>query len=98
MIRLREEGAPLLLIAANPFPGYEKVWTPDWQARYAAVIEKSDCVEYISPRNNPLCFTLRDRWMVDHSSRVIAVFNGTPGGTKKTIDYARHKGVPVIFA
>ena len=29
--------------------------------------------------------------MVDHSSRVIAVFNGTPGGTESTILYAREK-------
>lgn len=27
--------------------------------------------------------------MVDRSSRVVAVYNGEPGGTRNTIDYAR---------
>jgi hypothetical protein len=34
-------------------------------------------------------------WMVDHSAKVIAIYNGTAGGTKKTIDYAEHHGVKV---
>jgi hypothetical protein len=34
-------------------------------------------------------------WMVDHSAKVIAIYNGTAGGTKKTIDYAEHRGVKV---
>ena len=34
--------------------------------------------------------------MVNHSNRVIAYFNGAPGGTKNTIDYADGKGIEVI--
>ena len=37
-------------------------------------------------------FPARDRWMVDHAARVIAVFNGTPGGTGYTVDYAKSLG------
>ncbi len=37
----------------------------------------------------------RCRWMVYHSNRVIAVFNGEPSGTKTLIDYALKKTVPV---
>ena len=33
--------------------------------------------------------------MVDHSSLVIAVFNGQEGGTKNTIEYANRRRVPV---
>ena len=39
----------------------------------------------------------RNEWMVDHSSRVIAFFNGEPGGTANTIDYARKRGVDVVI-
>ena len=38
----------------------------------------------------------RNAWMVDHSSLVIAVYNGTPGGTKNTIEYARHRSIRVV--
>ena len=34
--------------------------------------------------------------LVNHSARVIAVFNGQPSGTKNTIDYAHRQGIPVI--
>ena len=34
---------------------------------------------------------------VDHSSRVIAIYNGTSGGTRNTIDYARKQGCQVIL-
>lgn len=34
--------------------------------------------------------------MVDHSARVIAVFNGEKSGTKNTVDYAEKCGVELI--
>jgi len=34
--------------------------------------------------------------MVDHSARLIAVFNGEPGGTRNTIAYAKMTGVMVV--
>ncbi|GEM_PF-5269138 len=34
--------------------------------------------------------------MVNASSRLIAVCNGTKGGTKYTVDYAMKKGLDVI--
>lgn len=41
-------------------------------------------------------FQIRNEWMVNHSSRVIAVFNGKKSGTKNTIDYAKKANVPVV--
>ena len=43
------------------------------------------------------CILKRNEWMVNHSARVIAVYNGQPGGTKNTIDYANKVNVPVII-
>ena len=34
--------------------------------------------------------------MVDHASLVIAVFDGTPGGTRYTVEYAMKQGVEVV--
>ena len=42
-------------------------------------------------------FQKRDEWMVDQSSRVIAVYDGVSGGTKNTIDYAVRCGVGVEY-
>lgn len=91
VLRLRNEGLPIKLIAASPFEGFERSWSADWLNRYKAVISEADLVIYICQGYSRACFQERNEWMVDHSSRVIAVFNGEKGGTKNTIDYARTK-------
>lgn len=53
-----------------------------------AVLRDADLVRYICPGYSRACFQIRNEWMVNHSSLVIAVFNGQPSGTKNTIDYA----------
>ena len=96
VLQLRMEGFPIRLICASPYPGFERSWSNDWQYRYNAVIKDADLVRYICPRYHRGCFQTRNEWLVNHSARVIAVFNGQPSGTKNTIDYAHRQGVQVI--
>jgi uncharacterized phage-like protein YoqJ len=96
VLRLREEGMPIRLIAAVPHDGFEKRWSLDWQKRYAAILAAADLVKTLAPDYDRGCFQRRNEWMVDHSARLIAVFNGEPGSTKNTIDYAKRKGVPTV--
>lgn len=97
VIRLREqESLPLKLIAASPHPGFENRWSLDWQKRYARIMATADYKKDISPGYSRGCYQIRNEWMVDHSARVIAVWNGQPSGTKNTVIYAQRKGVPVI--
>lgn len=96
VIKLRKkEKLPLKLIAASPFEGFEQRWPTAWQKRYHAVMAEADLIRFISPQYHRDCFQIRNIFMCDHSSRVIAVFNGESGGTKNTIDYANRKGIPV---
>ena len=96
IIRLRKkERLPLKLIAASPFEGFEKRWPMAWQKRYHAVMAEADLIRFISPYYHRDCFQIRNEFMCNHSSRVIAVFNGEKGGTKNTIDYANRHGIPV---
>lgn len=96
VLQLREEGYPVRLICASPYPGFENNWSRTWQNRYGDVIAKADLVRYIRPQYSKGCFQIRNEWLVNHSVRVIAVFNGQPSGTKNTIDYAIRQGVPVV--
>ncbi len=97
VLRLRDAGAPIHLIAASAYQGFENSWSPEWRSRYAAAMAGADIVKYVSPGYDRGCFQRRNEWMVDRSARVIAVFNGEKGGTKNTIDYADRHGVPVVF-
>lgn len=89
VLRLRDEGKPIHLICASPFEGFERRWSNDWKQRYNDVIQRADTVKFICSRSSRSCFQIRNEWMVDHSARVIAVLNGTAGGTKNTVEYSK---------
>lgn len=83
------------LICALPHPDFEKRWSAAWQARYTAVLQQADLVRTICPVFSMASYQIRNEWMVDHSARVIAIYNGASGGTAKTIAYAEKNGVEV---
>ena len=60
-------------------------------------MKKADEVHYICDGYTSFAYQKRNEWMVDRSSRVIAVYNGEAGGTRNTIRYAEKKGVPIVF-
>ena len=93
VIQLRNAGEPIKLMCACPYDGFEKSWSQDWKDRYNAILEQADHTVYICKHYSKSCFQIRNEWMVDHSARVIAVFNGERGGTKNTIDYAKRKSI-----
>ncbi len=96
VLRLRDEGLPIHLICASPFEGFERRWEESWRNRYINVIKKADLVKYICKHYSRACFQIRNEWMVDRSSRIIAVYDGHSGGTKNTICYAQSKEITVI--
>lgn len=97
VVQLRKKNPNLRLIAAVPFDGFDNRWSSEWQQDYSALLEEADLVRYICPRYNPGAYQRRNEWMVDHSARVIAVFNGEKSGTKNTVDYAIRQSVDVVF-
>lgn len=96
VLKLRDEGCNVRLICACPYEGFERKWSQEWQKAYRKILTAADFVKYVCNGYGPACFQIRNEWMVDHSARVIAVFNGENGGTKNTMDYATKVGVPVV--
>jgi len=96
VLRLRDSGMPIRLICASPYQGFEQGWSTDWQKRYNAILATADLVRFICPGYSRSCFQIRNEWMVNHSARVIAVYNGEKGGTRNTIEYAERHGILAI--
>ena len=88
VLKLRKKHDDIKLVCASPYDGFEKKWSTEWQKRYNDIMQAADYTKFICPGYSIGCFQERNEWMVDHSSRVIAVFNGEKGGTKNTIEYA----------
>ena len=91
----RAQNQDIRLICALPHPDFEKRWSTTWQARYNAILQQADLVKTICPEFSMASYQTRNEWMVDHSARVIAIYNGASGGTAKTIAYAEKNGVEV---
>ena len=96
IIDLRNSGMPIKLICASPFEGFEHSWEDTWKLRYKDVLAKADLVRYICKHYSRSCFQIRNQWMVDHATRVIAVYNGSAGGTRNTIRYANAENIDVV--
>lgn len=63
---------------------------------YRSVLKHADLVQIIGKDYTYDIFHRRNEWMVNHSNRIIAVYDGTPGGTQNTINYARKTNVEVL--
>ena len=96
VLMLRDEGYDVKLMCVCPYEGFERGWSQEWQKAYRVILATADFVKYICAGYNRSCFQVRNEWLVNHSTRVIAVFNGVKSGTKNTIDYAMKVGVPVV--
>ena len=95
VIELRRYNKDLKLMCVIPFEGMEERWTVDWKKHYNLVRKQADWVQVLSDRYYPDVYQKRNQWLVNHSSRLIAVFNGEPSGTGNTIQYAHEQGIPV---
>ena len=96
VLERRQSNPAIHLIAATPFPGFGNRWKPEWRMQYNSLLRAADLVKTICLAYEDACFQKRNEWMVDHSSRVIAYYNGAPGGTRNTIEYALGQGITVV--
>lgn len=85
-------------VAAIPFDGQEKIWPPQSQAKYHMLLSKAYARYVISPGGfESWKMQTRNKWMVDSCHQVIAVWNGTPGGTAGCVAYATQVGKPIHY-
>ena len=96
VLELKKHNSNIQLICTPPYEGFEKKWEISEQKLYHKILKKADCTKYICEHYSRSCYQIRNIYMVDHSKRVIAAYNGTSGGTKNTLTYAAGKGVEVI--
>jgi len=88
VVERRRSNSSLHLIAAVPWPGFAAKWKDQWKGQYETVLHAADLVINVREAYEKNVFQLRNEWMVNHSQRIIAYFNGERGGTLATIDYA----------
>lgn len=90
VLELRNKYHLIQLECAIPCPNQTLKWNDTDKKRYESILKRADKISLISERYTPECMLKRNRYMVDKSELVIAVFNGIKkGGTWYTINYAK---------
>lgn len=98
LLELKKDYPYIKIIGALPCKTQDKLWKDSDKKRYKEILKNLDrirCIydEYIGPE----CMLERNRYMVNNSSLLIALFNGKPGGTMATINYARTQNLKIII-
>jgi uncharacterized phage-like protein YoqJ len=84
-------------IAAVPFPGQEGVWPENSQRIYKLLLKKADDIVIVSDAPFKAAkLQKRNEWMVDQCDKLIAVFDGTDGGTSNCVKYAEKHNKEII--
>ena len=90
-LALREKYPDLTVEGAVPCPPQAQRWPEHLHRRWRDLLDRCDLETVVQQHYDRWCMLRRDRYMVDRSATVLAVFDGTPGGTQYTLNYAMDK-------
>lgn len=83
-------------VAAIPFKEQPYRWPTESQRRYTSLLQDADEVVYVcDPGYAAWKMQQRNKWMVDHADQVVALWNGTTGGTANCVGYAFQQDKPI---
>ena len=94
VLALRERYPHITLEGVRPCESQADGWPEREKERYWSILDRCDYETLVQHRYDRGCMARRNRYMVDRSSRIIAVYDGVPqGGTAQTLLYAMRRGL-----
>lgn len=85
------------LTAAIPFRGQENKWSSEAVIYYNWLLDKAAVKIYVSdPGYAPYKMQVRNEWMVDNCDGILALWDGSQGGTGNCVNYAKARNKPVV--
>jgi len=89
------ELATLNLVAVLPFDGHGFSTEP-WCTLHQMVLGGAGDMVTLASQYHSKAYHDRNRYMVDHSSRLICYYDGKKGGTHFTVKYAEENGLKIV--
>lgn len=98
VLELKEEGQDIKLHCAIPCKNHPCRWPETSKKQYQEILDKADIVKLVSNEDyKPYLMQKRNAYMVDLADKVIAVWDGTPGGTANCVKYAQKRGKEIMM-
>jgi len=93
-LALRERQPDVTIEAARPCESQADGWPERERRRYLEILDRCNYETLVQHTYDRGCMMRRNRYMVDRSARIIAVYDGEPkGGTAQTLAYALRQGL-----
>ena len=96
VLELKSKYPEITLECALPCETQASRWSEKYRDRYFNIIEVSDKETLLQTHYTADCMHKRNRYMVDRSDYVIAVWDGSPSGTGKTVMYAKERNKEIL--
>ena len=91
---LKRAHSDVELIAALPYRNFSKLFHAEDAEQYRRVADAADDIVVVSKSEGKVAYRMRNDYLVENSSVLVAWFDGQPrGGTAYTVRRARRKGV-----
>ena len=98
VLALKKKNPALKLHCVLPCEGQADRWSAPARELYFSILDQADEVVYVSREYSEDCMLERNRYLVDHTTCLLAVYNGERrGGTAMTVRYARKLGREIII-
>ena len=97
VLALQEKNPKVKLHCILPCREQADKWAASSQDLYHSILERAASIVYVSRAYHKNCMLERNRFLVDHASALLAVYNGEwRGGTAATMRYAQKLGREII--
>lgn len=97
VLELKKQYPNITIECAIPCEEQAVNWTEKQRDRYFEIAERCDKETLLQHHYDKDCMLKRNRYMVDSSDIVLAVWSGKPSGTSKTVQYAQEQKKMVII-
>ncbi len=97
VLELKRKYPKIVLEGAIPCANQDSKWNESSKKRYSKIVEQCDYKTILSPIYTDTCMNDRNKYMVEKSDVVIAIWNGKPSGTGNTVKFAKEKGCKIMI-
>lgn len=97
IIKLKEKYTHIKLVSAIPCKAHPNKWNQASQDTWGHIVFHSDEVYLVTDADyTPQCMQVRNVWMVDNADLILAVWDGTKGGTGNCVGYAKKQKKEIL--
>ena len=97
VLELKETYPWIILEMVSPFDAQASKWDAEFKARHDALFAAADITTATGHAYSKGAIFRRNRYLAENADLLLAAYDGQPGGTAMTIEYAQRIGIRVSY-